>query len=135
MSNTLIVVFIVFIALLLGGRFVNESAYKMISPEEREKITKTLSEYRKYYLLPLVILLLAFFLLMKFKPEWHHYAIMGYFVVLILFLVLSQVFAFFKLKKLELPSKFLNRYLMGKLIQYLGFVVLIAASFKMSVFK
>ncbi len=118
-----IIGFIVFIAAYITGRILNEKALKKLSDEQRGRLVQGFSAYRIVSLVGLIVLVILHYALRATMPN-SLFASMQIFVgVLVAYLLISSIYSFIKLKKLEMPDAYINQYLLSTFIQYIGIFV------------
>ncbi len=114
---------ITFIAAYLAARLIAEKALKLLNENEKGRLLEGFSKKRIFSLVGLVALVLIHLALQSFLPN-SYFATLPFFVgVLVLYLLGSSIYAYKKLKSLEMPENYINQFLFSTLIQYVGIFV------------
>lgn len=119
---------VVFLGSFFAARLVNERALKGLKQEEAARLLRGFSRYRIFSLVGVIVIVAAYFIAYYNFPDSAVASppvIMG---VLVAFLLLNSVIAFRKLKQLEMPDDYINKFLLGTFIQYAGIFVLFGTS-------
>lgn len=118
--DTSIIGFVAFIIAYIAGRIISERALKLLNENERLKLLQGFSKYRIFSLVGVIILVVMHYALQSLMPN-SYVASMPVFVgVLVLYLLLSSIYAYKKLKNLEMPDNYINQFLLSTLVQYIG---------------
>ncbi len=126
MSDFSIVGIAVLFISIIFSRIISEKAFIQLSPEQKISIVDSFSKMRIYNLIPIAIILLAFFLLEKFLSLNNSVVDFSFLAALSVFLIIFQLLSVRKLKKLDLPEKYINKYFFSRLIVMSGFIFWIA---------
>ncbi len=114
---------IIFIIAYIAGRLVSERALKILTDEEKGRLLQGFSKYRIFSLLGVVVLVIIHYVLLSVAPNSYFATIQVFVGALVLYLLVSSLFSFARLKKLNLPDKYINQYLLSTLIQYIGIFI------------
>ncbi len=115
-----IIGFIVFIATYIVGRIISERALNILSENERGKLLQGFSKYRIFSLVGVIVLVVVHYALQSSMPN-SYFASMPVFIgALVLYLLINTVYAYKKLRNLEMPDRYINQFLFSTLIQYIG---------------
>lgn len=115
-----IIGFIVFIATYIVGRIISERALNILSENERGKLLQGFSKYRIFSLVGIIVLVIVHYALQSSMPN-SYFASMPVFIgALVLYLLINTVYAYKKLRNLEMPDRYINQFLFSTLIQYIG---------------
>lgn len=106
---------------------INEKAIKSLDSKEKLRIHDGFSNMRKYNLIPLILLVGAFFLINNIFPQLLLYTFSIYFILLIIFLIISNIYIFKKLNTMHLPKEYINNFMLSKVMQYIGIIILFTA--------
>ncbi|MDQ3635898.1 MAG: hypothetical protein M3405_15545 [Acidobacteriota bacterium] len=123
MMDKSIIGLIVFIAAYIGGRLISERALKLLSENEKGRLLEGFSKYRIFSLIGVVVLVLIHISLQSFMPNSYFASLPVFVGILVLYLLLSSIYSYTKLKNLEMPDNYINQFLLSTLIQYLGIFV------------
>ena len=114
---------IVFIAAFIAGRLISERALKILSDDEKGKLLQGFSKHRIFSFVGLVILVLVHFALQSSMSNSYFASLSAFVGALVLYLLMSSIYAYKKLKDLKLPDEYINQFLISTLIQYIGIFV------------
>ncbi|MBI1763398.1 MAG: hypothetical protein HYR56_18390 [Acidobacteria bacterium] len=112
-----------YIALLVAiivSRIINERGYRRLSADEKVRLMDGFSAARAYSLIPLVILILAFYLMMtqtSFDPK---VVSVGYFTLLIGYVIVRAVLNQRRMKTLQLPLVYQKYFTLSQVLSMLG---------------
>ena len=107
---------------------------KILSSDEKARLLDGFSNMRKYYLIPIILLIGVFFLINEFFPELHFYTFIIYLILLIIFIIITSIITFKKLILLKLPNAYIKKFTCSRILQYAGIVILFS-SIIIDVFK
>ena len=119
MDNSTIGIIAFFVA-FFASRLINERAMSQLDKEQAEALVKGFS---RYYLISLgcVALLAAVYMTASYYfPDHPLAAPAALAAIVVAFMLVNSFFAFRKLKKMEMPDEYVNRFLIGTLVQYAG---------------
>ncbi len=125
MSDFSIVGIAVFFISIIFSRIISEKAFIQLSQEQKISIVDSFSKMRTYNLIPIGTILLAFFLLEKYI-SLNSIGVFSFLAALSAFLIFFQWLSVRKLKKLDLPEKYIKKYFISRLIIMSGFIFWIA---------
>lgn len=114
---------IIFFVAHFAGRVISEKALKLLSESEQAKLVTGFSKYRVFSLAGVIVLVAFYYSLQAFAPNSYFATMQVYVGILVLYLLMSSIFAYSKLKKLELPDDYINRFLISTFVQYTGIFV------------
>jgi hypothetical protein len=112
-----------FVALLVAmaaSRIINERAMRSLTPEQKVRLIDGFSGARAYSLIPLVLLVGAFWLLSSRPEVDKKYLAIGYFSLLILFVIVQVAFSQRKLGQLDLPQNYRRMFSLAQVVSCLG---------------
>jgi predicted membrane channel-forming protein YqfA (hemolysin III family) len=112
-----------FIVSYIAGRLVSERALKLLSEKEQGKLLQGFSRYRVFSLIGVIILVVIHYAAQSLSPDSYLAHFPVFVGVLVLYLLGSSIYAYRKLKQLELPDNYINQFLLSTLIQYVGLFV------------
>jgi hypothetical protein len=122
MDNS-IIGFVVFIAAYIAGRMISERALRKLDTEQQGRLVRGFSAYRIVSLVGIILLVLLHYAARTLAADGLLASMAVFVGVLVAYLLLSSIYAFVKLKKLEMPETYINQYLISTLIQYVGIFV------------
>ncbi len=114
--------FVVFFLLLIVSRIINERNVKKLDPASKAKLADAFSKFRKYSLIPVVALILVYFLLIQFvgNPLMLYRVLLG--IMLCYILVLNGA-VIVKLKSLGMPGNVVFGYVATSVVKLAGLLV------------
>ncbi|MGI8669469.1 MAG: hypothetical protein ACR2J3_06400 [Aridibacter sp.] len=114
---------VVFIAAYIGGRLISEKALKILNEKEKAKLLDGFSKYRIFSLIGVIALVILHFAVQSLMPNSYFASFRIFVGILVLYLLLSSLYSYNKLNNLEMPDKYINRFLLSTLVQYIGIFV------------
>jgi len=123
MSTSFIITFIIILLPVLISRFLLEKALKNLDPEMKVKLLDAFSNQRKYSGLIMLPLLVGYFLLLRFLPQYSLITITVFGISFIFYFVISRVLNYRKVVKLGLPEEYLKIQRLSILMIATGFVL------------
>ncbi len=124
---------ILFISIIFS-RIMSEKAFNQLSQEQKVSIVDSFFKMRMYNLIPIVLIVIAFFLIDKFISLNSIVASLSFLAALSAFLILFQWLAIRKLKKLDLPGIYLKKYILSRLVVMSGFIFWVGITLSSSQF-
>jgi len=109
---------------LIVSRILNERAIKELSADEKAKLVDAFSSMRAYNLIPLAIIVVGYLLAIKYTGLSHMLLSYTYFIFLIAYIVVSQVYVYRKLIRLNYPPSYLKKYTLSRVISFAGIGIL-----------
>jgi hypothetical protein len=117
----------IFIVCWFVGRLINEKALKELSIEEKAKLIDGFSAMRIYSIIPVAVICFVYIFAMKFMAINHAILISTYLFFLLLYIIVIGVIVFRKLSSLEYPKSYINKYVLSRIIQFVGVGILFIA--------
>jgi uncharacterized membrane protein len=114
---------VVFIAAYIGGRLISERALKILNENQKAKLVDGFSKYRIFSLIGVIALVILHFAVQSLMPNSYFASFHIFVGILVLYLLLSSLYSYNKLKNLEMPDKYINQFLLSTLVQYIGIFV------------
>lgn len=118
--ETSIIGFIAFIIAYVAGRIISERALNLLSEDEQKKLLQGFSKYKIFSLVGIILIVVIHYGLRFFVPESSAASMPAIVTALVLYLLANTVISYKKLKNLEMPDEYINRFLFSTLIQYVG---------------
>ncbi|MFC4994761.1 hypothetical protein [Rubritalea tangerina] len=112
--------FIALLGAIFISRLLNEKAYKSLSDEEKLRLMDGFSSNRTYSMIPLIVLIGAYFLLMKVEAVDKGILSLTYFLLLAVFIITRIVFNQRKLTSLNLPDSYKSKFKLSQIISLVG---------------
>ncbi len=114
---------IVFVVAYILGRIISERALNTLSESDKVKLLDGFSRYRIFSLIGVVALVVLHYILRDSMPNNYFASLPAFVGFLVLYLLASSVYAFRKLRSIEMPDVYINRFLLSTLVQYVGIFV------------
>jgi hypothetical protein len=121
---------IIFFGLIIISRVITEKALKELNTEEKARLIDAFSSYRIYNFIAVAIILVLYFIALKYFTDMQLVSLTYIGVIFLLLLVLSWI-AFKKMKQLQMPDKYIKKYLLSLAIKFVGFGFLLIQSLTM----
>jgi len=112
--------FVVFIASIVISRMVNERAYRELDSETKVRLMDGFSKTRAYSMVPLLILIAAYWYLMTQVSANKQVLTAAYFGLLIAYVVIRSIMNRTKLSQLKMPAKYVRMFSLSQVISLLG---------------
>lgn len=112
--------FLVLLATLIVSRIVNERAYRQLSKDEKVRLMDGFSTTRAYAFIPLFILIAAFWLLVTYTTINLQYLTVGYFSLLICYVLIRTGMNQQKMRQLDLPKSYQRMFTISQMISLVG---------------
>lgn len=123
MPTNLIVGLIVLVAAVIVARSVGERAQGTLTDRQKLQVSEQLAALRKVQLVPLLLLLVAYFLLVKLTVLPSEILYWSALVTLAVYVIALNAFVFHRLKRLQLPAEFFRLLVASRSIQLVGLAV------------
>ncbi len=111
---------IVFLVAVFASRFANEKANRCLSDGERLSLIEAFSRYRLFFMLPVVVILVSYFILIRSFPAWMAVISTVYFGVILAYIIGTNCITLKKIRELNLPAAYRKYFLISKVIVYSG---------------
>lgn len=129
--------YIALFAAIIISRIINERGYRVLSDEEKVRLMDGFSKTRAYSLIPLLVLIGGYCFLMTKTSMDRGVLSIGYFGLLIAFVVIRSVMNHKKMKALDLPDSYRRMFTISQLVSLVGvawfFYALFGAKFQPTV--
>jgi len=112
--------YIALIAAIVISRIINERGYRLLSNEEKIRLMDGFSKSRAYSLIPLLVLIVGYYLFITKTDLNKGLVSLGYFGLLIAFVIVRSVMNQRKLLKLDLPAGYRRAFLISQIVSLLG---------------
>ncbi|MEM9478728.1 MAG: hypothetical protein AAGA58_03600 [Verrucomicrobiota bacterium] len=112
--------YIALFAAIIVSRIINERGYRVLSDEEKVRLMDGFSKARAYSLIPLLILIGGYYFLMTKSDLNRGMLSIGYFVLLIGFVVIRSVMNHKKMKTLDLPDSYRRMFTISQVVSLIG---------------
>ena len=113
-----------FIALLVAiviSRFINERGYRALEPDQKLRLMDGFSATRMYSMVPLLVLVAAFWFLVTKTDVNKQVVTIAYFGLLAIYVVVRTILNQKKLTTLEMPQQYRRSFMIAQAISLVGF--------------
>ena len=113
-----------FIALLVAiviSRFINERGYRTLEPDQKLRLMDGFSATRMYSMVPLLVLVAAFWFLVTKTDVNKQLVTIAYFGLLAIYVVVRTILNQKKLTTLEMPQQYRRSFMIAQAISLVGF--------------
>ena len=114
---------IVFIAAYIVSRLIGERALKLLSENEKGRLLEGFSRNRIFSLFGVIVLVAVHWAMQYYMPNNYLASLPVFVGVLVVYLLLSSIYAYYKLKSIEMPENYINQFLLSTFVQYIGLFV------------
>ena len=118
---------VVFLLTSIAGRVINERAQRQLTAEQKAELLDAFSSQRAFGLIPLVVLVGIYFVLVYRTSMPYRTVTFGYFGALLVYLGIMFRSTQRTMRGLALPPSYMKLFGVGRVVQYLGVGVLLAA--------
>jgi len=115
---------VVFLLCIIGSRFLAEKGLARLSPEQKVELLSRFAGQRKYGLLPLVGLLVAFFVAMRLFPEHSFMLVVALLVHTVVYTLGVSIMGYRSLAAMDCPRFYIRTYLGARIVSTLGMILL-----------
>lgn len=119
--------FTIYIVLTFLSRSVQNKAFSTVSEEQKKSLFDAFASFRKYNLVPGVVILVLYILLVKLLPALRLFTNIGFAALYLSYLVATLLFIYFRLKKLNIDKPVRVKVVVGLSLQYIGMIFVVVA--------
>jgi hypothetical protein len=112
-----------FLAAIIISRFISEKAAGFLSGEQKAALMEGFTRYRTLFLLPILLVILLFYAGVVTFPHLRGQVTLASFVLLLVYVVITNTLVFRKMKSLDLPADYTRRIILARLILYASLAV------------
>ena len=112
--------FVVLLVTIVVSRILNERGYRTLDSEAKVRLMDGFSKIRSYSMLPLLVLIGAYWFLLTQASVNKQALTIGYFGLLIVYVGVRYVVNQVKLNQLDLPSDYRQMFNVSQIISMLG---------------
>ena len=112
--------YIALIAAIIVSRIINERGYRVLSDEEKIRLMDGFSKTRAYSLIPLLVLIVGYYVLITKTALNKGVLSIGYFGLLIAFVAIRSVMNHKKMKTLDLPDSYRRMFTLSQVVSLVG---------------
>lgn len=123
------VALIVLIASIVVRRVLSERALKHLSSRQKAALVDAFSGQRAFGLVPPLVLLAVFFVVLKYTRISPSAVTIAYWIALLIYILFNFVYTQRTLKKLSLPTAYVQQFGIARSVQYVGLGVLFYSVF------
>ena len=123
MPTNLFIGLIVLVAAVIVARSVGERAQGTLTNTQKLQVGEQLATLRKVQLVPLLLLLVVYFLLVKLTVIPSEILYWATLVTLAAYVIALNIFVFRRLKRLQLPAEYFRLLVASRSIQLVGLAV------------
>jgi hypothetical protein len=112
-----------FIVLLTGiilSRIINERGYRKLNAEQKIRLMDGFSTTRAYSMIPLLLLIAAFWFLNSETNIDKQILTAGYFGLLLVYIIARVVLNQRKIAELELPGEYTRLFTLAQVVSFIG---------------
>ncbi|WP_457676050.1 hypothetical protein [Thiolapillus sp.] len=125
MSDT-VVIFAIFFTALILGRYLNHQGIRQLNRAQKASLFDVCGGFSVWSMLPLLILGLGLYVAMTHGPEQIRVVLIGVLLLLmVVYVVGLQVYIFRKLKRMDFPQAYINRYMAAVAVRVVGVAALL----------
>jgi hypothetical protein len=112
--------FVALLGAVILSRFVHERGFRRLSEDEKIRLIDGSSASRTYAMIPLFVLIVAYWLLVTRTQIDKTLLTVGYFALLVVYLVARALLNWRKLVQLGLPFDYLRTFTIAQIISFIG---------------
>lgn len=112
--------FVALLAAIVVSRFINESGYRKLEPDQKLRLMDGFSRTRAYSMIPLLALAGAFWFLMKRTEIDRNLVSVAYFGLLFAYIVARIFLNQRKLAQLEMPDHYKKTFTIAQVVSFCG---------------
>jgi hypothetical protein len=105
---------------LVASRIINERGYRKLTSEQKLRLMDGFSNARAYSMIPVFVLVVAYFLLVSQTNLDRQYLNLGYFALLIAYVVGRTILSQRKISQLDLPVEYSRSFTISQFLSILG---------------
>ena len=114
---------VIFFGFLFIGRVFNMKAINSLTNEEKGKMITVLQGLQKFYLFPIIIIVITMYLVSKMEIISPQHLFIFYFIIIAIYLVGINVFVYKRLSGLNFKKDFNKNSIISKILNYIGLAV------------
>ncbi len=111
---------VAFLATIVVSRFINESGYRKLSNDEKLRLMDGFSSTRAYSMIPLFVLVGAYWFLMSQTEIDRNLISAAYFGLAITYIVVQIFLVQWKLAQLEMPIHYRKTFTLAQVVYVCG---------------
>jgi hypothetical protein len=118
-----------FLVCIAASRLLAERGLAKLTVEEKALLIDRFSNQRKYSMVPLIIMLAAFFGALKLTPEQTPLLVNALLVLSVLYVLASGALGYRTLKAMNCPPEYIGNYLAARTLSTVGMVIFFVSLF------
>jgi hypothetical protein len=112
--------FVALLAAIVASRFINESGYRKLEPDQKLHLMDGFSRTRAYSMIPLLALVGAFWFFMTSTDIDRNLISVAYFGLLIAYIVVRIILNQRKLTDLDMPDHYKKTFTIAQIVSFCG---------------
>ena len=120
------VALVVFLGSVIASRIISRRGLKYLSTEQKGRLVDSFSGMQAYGLIPLAVLLIAYFAIQRFTLVPFEVLTAGYFALLSVWIAWNFCFTRKRMRTLDLPPNYLSAHRWAQVVQYAGLGIFLA---------
>ena len=112
--------FVVLLAAIVASRMISERGYRALDSDEKLRLMDGFSKTRSYSMIPLLILIAAYWYLMTQTSMDKSILNVAYFGLLIIYVVVRSILNQAKLTQLEMPAGYRRMFSIAQVVSFSG---------------
>jgi hypothetical protein len=121
--------FVALFVSMIVSRILNERAYQKLGSDEKLRLMDGFSKSRAYSLVPLLVLIAAFWVLLTQTGLDRQLISIGYFAALIVYVLVRSVMNQRKLISLGMPAEYRQMFTLAQVLSFVGLAWFFFATF------
>lgn len=118
------VAFALFLLAVVAGRLLGNRALAQLTAEEKARLLDAFARQRVFTILVLAVILGAYVLASKARPEVAGTLAAAFFGALILYIVVFGIITHRRIQSLQLPAGYVRGFVASQVVQYAGVALL-----------
>lgn len=112
--------FIALLVAIVASRIISETGYRKLDAEQKVRLMDGFSTARAYSMIPLLILIAAFWFLSTQTTVDKKYLAIGYFGLLIAYVIARVILNQRKIAQLDLPADYNRTFAVAQVASFIG---------------
>ena len=112
--------FVALLGAIVASRIISERGYRKLDADQKLRLMDGFSTSRAYSMIPLLLLIAAFWFLTSQTDLDKQYLTIGYFGLLAVYVIVCVILNQRKLTQLDLPTGYHRMFTMAQVVSFLG---------------
>ena len=112
--------FVALLGAIVASRLISERGYRKLDAEQKVRLMDGFSTARAYSMIPLLLLIVGFWFLSSQTSIDKQYLTIGYFGLLIVYVIARVILNQRKIAQLDLPADYNRTFTMAQVVSFLG---------------